>query len=211
MKKIEVPLGKRAFDIVVSAFLLISLSPFIALILIAMAIESIFIPSSRGSFLYSQKRISQGEVFTLYKIRIFKEASLENARNGSGHVHTKKLEHNEENLTYVGRVLKKVYLDELGQFVNVMKGNMSLVGPRPKTVDDYERLVFAGYRSLTLLKAGITGYFQSHKGIKLHLNQEQIDMIYADFVENNPTWKIIFYDIKILLITILTVLRREGI
>jgi len=211
MEKIEMPLGKRVFDVIVSILLLIALSPVIIIIIFAMTIEFLFVPSSRGGFIYHQKRISQGKIFTLYKIRIFKEESLVNAKNGSIHVQTKKLEHDEKNLTCVGSFLKKVYLDELGQLVNVLRGDMSLIGPRPKTIDDYERLSRAGYQSLTILKAGITGYFQSHKGIKLHLNQEQIDMQYAELIRNSPTWKILLYDMKMLLITVLTVLRREGI
>ena len=211
MEKIAIPFGKRVFDIVISIFLTLLFSPIVLVIILAILIESLCTPSSRGGIFYSQERISQGEVFILYKFRIFKKASLEKAKNGNGHVHTKKLEHDKKNLTYVGHILKKVYLDELGQLVNVLKGDMSLVGPRPKTIDDYERLVKAGCKSLTILKAGITGYFQSHKGIKLHLDQEQIDMKYVELNRNNPTWKIVLYDTKILFITVLTILRGEGI
>lgn len=211
MEPVILPRAKRAFDVGVSLLLLTLLSPAIILILIAIALESIFFPSSRGPLLYSEIRISQGKPFTFYKIRTFKVAAISKARNGNGVVHTKVLERETGAMTRVGRFLKMIYFDELGQFINVLRGDMSLVGPRPTNVENYERGLAKGLQAKRILRAGVTGYFQSHKGMRLAQNQEEIDLAYARMCKKGPVWKILAYDSYILLVTVLTVLRSEGL
>jgi lipopolysaccharide/colanic/teichoic acid biosynthesis glycosyltransferase len=138
-------------------------------------------------------------------------AVLRKALEDSSCVHTKPLEGDPKNLTYAGRFLKMIYMDELPQIYNVLRGDMSLVGPRPTNIENSEKLFKEGKYSKYLAKAGLTGYFQSHKGLKIDMNQEEIDMEYINFCRNNPGWKVILYDIKIIFISILTVLRAEGV
>lgn len=202
---------KRIFDIIVSLTAIVLFSPFIFLVLISMFIENIIVPSSRGKIFYSEIRISAGEPFKIYKFRIFKMAALERAARDNSCIHTKPLEGDPKNLTYVGRFLKRIYMDELPQIYNVLRGDMSLVGPRPTNIENSEKLFKEGKYSKYLAKAGLTGYFQSHKGFKTDMDQEEIDMEYINFCRNNPGWKVILYDIKIIFISILTVLRAEGV
>ena len=213
MDKVKICFEKRLFDIIIGFFSILLFVPFILIILLAIFLEGIFISSSRGRFFYSEIRISLGEPFKIYKFRIFKEKSLKEALRLSKKdvIHTKELERDKNNLTYVGRFLTRVYLDEIPQLFNVLKGDISLVGPRPTNVENYERLILDGDFSKCLIKAGITGYFQSHKGLLFNKSQKDSDMEYIDFCRKNPGWKIILYDVKILLITIKTVLRAEGI
>ncbi len=208
---IPVPLAKRAFDIIVSVLLLILLSPLLLIIIAADLLEFAVLPSSRGRIFYWEERISQDQPFVLYKFRIFKESALENFQKNNGIVQTKALEHNPANLTFVGRLLRQAYLDEIPQLINVLKGDMSLVGPRPTNVKNYETKLAKGNVAKGLIKAGLTGFFQSHKGLRLDKDQETMDMEYIEFVKNNPGWRVVLFDLKIILISIKTVLRAEGI
>jgi lipopolysaccharide/colanic/teichoic acid biosynthesis glycosyltransferase len=211
LEPVKLPKEKRIFDIIVSIILLILGLPFILLVLLSMALEAIFAPSSRGSVFYTETRISQGQPFKFYKFRIFKTASLKKHFNECGFVQTKTLEQDGNNLTFTGRGLKKIYMDELPQLLCVLKGDMTLVGPRPTNVvvsqQDYNRGQYFRY----LIKCGITGYFQAHKDVRLDKSQAEIDMEYINFVKTNPGWKVVVYDVKILLATILTVLRAKGL
>lgn len=210
MEKVKIPITKRIFDIIIAVVAIFLFSPLILLILLAMLIENFLISSSRGKFLYSETRISAGEPFTIYKFRIFKNRAIK-IFGEDNIIHTKQVEEDKENLTYVGRFLKRIYFDEIPQLFNVLKGDMSLVGPRPTNIENYEKSLRVGDLSKFLIKAGITGYFQSHKGLKMYNSQEETDMEYVEFCMKNPGWKIVLYDLKIILITIKTILRAEGI
>lgn len=210
-KKIRIPPEKRILDIVVSLLVIVIFSPFIVLILLLMLLEFIFVPQSRGPIFYTETRISRGEPFLIYKFRIFKKSSIAKAAALNGTIHTKDLENDPRNLTFVGRFLKKVYMDELPQFINVLKGQMSIVGPRPKNIADYQRAISRGQYSKALILAGITGYFQTHKAVKLQQSQEELDMAYVNFCQNNSGWKVMWYDLKIILMTIWAMLKAEGL
>ena len=211
LSSVPLPLAKRLFDIIVSLLLLILLFPLILIIIAAELIEFALSPSSRGRIFYWETRISQGRPFTLYKFRIFKKSALESFRKSNGIIQTKTLEHDRANLTFTGRLLRRAYLDEIPQLLCVLKGDMSLVGPRPTNPQNYELKLAMGNQAKRLLKAGITGYFQSHKGRKLRKDQETLDMEYFQFIQTSPGWKVALFDLKILVISIYTVLRAEGI
>lgn len=205
------PIAKRLFDVIFSLALLVILSPLVLTIVLAQLLEFAFRPSARGRIFYSETRISQGQPFVLYKFRIFKNAALKNSLKENGTIQTKPLELDPANLTVIGRLLKQAYLDEIPQLWCVLKGDMSLVGPRPTNIINYQRNLERGNQAKRLLKAGVTGYFQSHKGRKLQKNQEELDMEYARFLQTHPSWRVVLFDLKILLISVYTVLRAEGV
>lgn len=211
LEKVKMPFLKRAFDIFGSLLLFVLFSPLIVLILTAMIFEYVFIPSSRGKIFYSETRISAGEPFAIYKFRIFKNSALKANQHNDDFAKTKTLEKNKENLTYVGRILRNIYMDELPQLFNVLKGDMSLVGPRPKPVKDSERLLKEGIYSKYLIKTGLTGLFQSQKAKIFKRSEAELDREYINFCRNNPGWKIVLNDIKIILKTIKPILKAEGI
>jgi lipopolysaccharide/colanic/teichoic acid biosynthesis glycosyltransferase len=208
---VELPLVKRMFDIAGVLFLCLLFSPFILIIILIFVIEYIFCPDSRGPLFYSETRISKGLPFKLYKFRIFKTVSSRKYFQEHGFIQTKALEQDKNNLTFLGAVLKQIYMDELPQLYNVLKGEMTLVGPRPSnevvTWEDGKNGKFQRY----LFKCGLTGRFQAEKGGKLQKDQTESDMEYILFCKNSPGWKIIFNDIKILCETVLTVLRAKGV
>ncbi len=201
---------KRAFDVIASASIIVALSPVITLFLIAILLERLFMPSTRGPLLYTETRISQGEPFTFYKLRTFKLSSISNARK-NGTIHTKELEQDFRNFTPTGLALRQVYLDEFPQLFLVLIGRMTLVGPRPTNPVEYKNSIEGGLHAKRILKAGLTGRFQSHKSVKYGLNQEQTDMDYAHFCKTHSGPFIVLYDAVVCLQTILTILRAEGI
>src|SRR5215218_8073093 len=119
--------AKRLLDLVVSAFLLLLASPVVAVVLLAFAIDVLLSQRDRGGILYRERRVSRGRTFDLLKFRTLRRDVLE--RTGG---HARPHEADPANLTWVGRrVLKPWYLDELPQLLNVLRGDISLVGPRP--------------------------------------------------------------------------------
>jgi lipopolysaccharide/colanic/teichoic acid biosynthesis glycosyltransferase len=208
---VDLPVAKRIFDVAVSIVLLILASPFMLLIIFSMVVEGILDSAARGSLFYSEIRISQGHPFNLYKFRIFKMSSLKAAWYRDHFIHTKALEQDSANLTRVGRILKQSYMDELPQLFNVLLGDMTLVGPRPTNAENASKWLQERKYSKQIFKAGLPGYFQSHKGLKLKQNQDEIDMQYIEFCQIASGYEILWYDVKILLLSLLTVLRREGV
>jgi lipopolysaccharide/colanic/teichoic acid biosynthesis glycosyltransferase len=173
-------------------------------------VEQLLVKASRGALLYSEIRVSQGKTFNFYKFRIFTQLALKNAPREGGVMHTKPLERNKQNLTYYGRFLKQVYLDELPQLYNVLKGDMTLVGPRPTNTINSQRMKDRGYYAKEIMKCGITGLVQANKD---QFNREGVDfdLKYINYCFNHTGWQIVINDFKILWQTIFTILRHKGI
>ncbi|RLG11245.1 sugar transferase [Candidatus Pacearchaeota archaeon] len=195
-------LYKRILDIIgglVGTFLFLLMYPFVA---IAIKLDS------PGPVLFKQKRVGQhGRTFTLYKFRTMyvdaeerkKELMAQNIMQGPMF----KIE-NDPRITRVGRFLRKTSLDEFPQFINVLKGEMSLVGTRPPTLEEVEKYELWHWRRLTL-KPGITGLWQISGRSKI-TDFDKIVELDCKYLEN---WKF-RDDIKIILKTIWVVLKRKG-
>lgn len=141
---------KETFDRLFAAFVLLAISPL--LIAIAIAIKL----SSRGPVLFTQKRKGlDGRVFTIYKFRTMRP-------HGQTHGVVQQATRNDPRVTAVGRFLRRTSLDELPQFFNVLRGDMSVVGPRPHALehDELYRPLIAGYLDRYRAKPGITGWAQ---------------------------------------------------
>lgn len=208
---VDLPLAKRSFDIAIGLLLIVILLPLWSLILILFYLEYLLSPQSRGPLLYSEIRISRGRPFKIYKFRIFKTASSADYFNRHGFVQTKALEGDKNNLTFTGKILKQIYMDELPQLYNVLRGDMSLVGPRPSNEVVTWQDAQAGIYQRYLIVCGLTGPFQALKDSKNRPNQNQVDMDYIRYVKNNPGWKVVLKDIKILIYTVFTVIRAKGV
>jgi lipopolysaccharide/colanic/teichoic acid biosynthesis glycosyltransferase len=132
-----VPPAEAILDRLVSGTLLLLLSLAIVVVVSAMAIEMTIVARDRGPFLYREPRVSRGRAFQLLKFRTLRR---EVAAGG----HARLREADAANLTWAGRrILKPWYLDELPQLVNVLRGDISLVGPRPWPPQLVERQVEA--------------------------------------------------------------------
>jgi exopolysaccharide biosynthesis polyprenyl glycosylphosphotransferase len=200
-KNIQFPLWKKGIkrtkDVIVSFVLLILLSPIY--ILVAMAIKS----TSKGSIIFAQKRVGyRGKLFTIYKFR----SMVEHAEMSSGPVLAQR---QDPRITPVGRWLRRLRLDEIPQLYNVLKGDMSLVGPRPERpffVEQFKSTIPYYTRRLTV-RPGITGWAQVmwkyDECFEDVVTKTKYDLFY---IENLS----IQFDVKILLLTITTVFSLKG-
>jgi len=181
---------KRTVDILISAISLIILSPLI--FIISMVIKL----NSGGTIFYKQKRISKnGKEFCVYKFRTM----IYNAEKNTGPVLSN---NNDSRITKVGKLLRKTRMDEIPQLFNVLKGEMSLIGPRPERpyfVDQYKQKI-ENYEYRHHVKSGITGLAQIYGFYSTDPEEKlRMDLIYAN--NNN-----IFFDLKIILNTLKVIL-----
>ena len=178
---------KRGMDILLSSFALIICSPLMLVIAIAVKL------SSPGRVIFRQERVGRdGKPFYIYKFRSMQQ----DAEAGVGHVWASK---DDPRQTRLGRFLRRWCLDELPQFFNVLKGDMSLVGPRPEMsglIDDFSKSI-PHYLDRHRVKCGLTGWAQVN-GLRGNTSLEERIRYDLYYIEN---WSIGF-DIKILLKTL---------
>jgi lipopolysaccharide/colanic/teichoic acid biosynthesis glycosyltransferase len=197
------PLPKRLLDKTFALVLVLLLSPVILALLAAMAVSMILRRQDRGSFLYRERRISRGRPFDLLKFRTLRADVLDGE-------HARLLEADERNLTWAGkRVLKPWYLDEIPQLFNILKGDMSLVGPRPWPPHLVEQQVAEGYTYRNEVPAGLTGLAQVSKGSDQFF--QDLDVQYVERCSELGGWAIARYDLAILTSTARVIARGEGL
>jgi exopolysaccharide biosynthesis polyprenyl glycosylphosphotransferase len=192
---------KRAADIVGALGGLAVLSPL--LLSVALLVKL----TSPGPILFRQKRVGTDEkIFSFYKFRSMyedaeqRQAELEAQNEAEGAVFKIR---DDPRVTPIGRFLRRWSMDELPQLVNVLKGEMSLVGPRPLPVRDFQLMEEAHRRRLGAVP-GMTGYWQISG--RSNLSFEEMVRLDLYYIEN---WSLSF-DIKIILRTLGAVMRREG-
>lgn len=192
---------KRCFDILCSAFGLLVLSPVLLLAALLVGL------SSPGGVLFRQKRMGKGEVpFTIYKFRTMRKD------NAGLKITTDR----DNRITSVGKILRKTKLDELPQLLNVLKGDMSFVGPRPE-VQEYTDLYNERQRQIFLVRPGITGLasikFRNENELlsaSEDPNRTYIEEVMPQKLELDLEYlpnASVFYDIKLILQTLVTVVR----
>ncbi len=194
-------LVKRMFDLVFGSILTFLLLPLMALVALAIKLDS------PGPVIFRQQRVGEnGQLFTMYKFRSMvvgaeKLQYLVNEVDEQGRLIHKKAD--DPRVTRVGRFIRRTSLDELPQLFNVLKGDMSLVGPRPEVpwlVEKYE----LWQRKRFAVPQGITGWWQvnGRSDKPMHLHTE--DDLY--YIQNYSLW----LDLLILLKTVFVVLRGKG-
>lgn len=187
--------AKRVFDIVFAVFGLLVSFPFLLLAAIAIKL------TSPGPIIYKQERVGKdGKVFYIFKLRTM----VRDAESITGPVLASK---GDPRITAVGRILRATKLDEVPQFINVLCGHMSIVGPRPERpnfVEEYRERI-PHYDERHRIKPGITGWAQVMGGYHTTVYDKlRYDLMYLYHMS-------FWLDIKIIILTIWTVLkRREG-
>jgi lipopolysaccharide/colanic/teichoic acid biosynthesis glycosyltransferase len=181
--------GKRCFDLIVAAPAVVLLSP----VFLALALAVHIYHGSPA--LFRQRRPGKdGKLFELYKFR-----SMSNARDAQG-----RLLPDADRLTPFGRFLRSTSLDELPELVNVLAGDMSLVGPRPLLVQYLDRYT-PEQRRRHEVRAGITGWAQVNGRNAISWEEKfALDVWYVDHLS-------FWLDLKIMAMTVWRILKREGI
>lgn len=189
---------KRCMDIFISLVAIVVLSPLFLIIPLAIKLDS------SGSVLFKQKRLTKnGEIFIIYKFRTM----LMNAEQmGTGLINFK----NDFRVTKVGSFLRRTSLDELPQLFNVLKGEMSIVGPRPPVwyeLGDYDKLNET-YKKRFTVYPGLTGLAQVSGRNELSWDEKvKYDNQYIELFHKHG----ILIDIKIIILTIIKVVSMKGI
>jgi exopolysaccharide biosynthesis polyprenyl glycosylphosphotransferase len=191
---------KRAFDVVGSALCLVALAPLMATIALVVKL------SSRGPVLFRQTRVGRdGHNFEMLKYRTMQDgaderkAELRSLNEADGLFKIA----DDPRITRVGRLLRRTSLDELPQLFNVLRGQMSLVGPRPLVLDE-DRRIQGWYRRRLSSTPGMTGDWQIFGAARIPL-REMVTIDYL-YVSNWSLWA----DVKILLRTVPCVIGRRG-
>ncbi|RLC36771.1 hypothetical protein DRH29_03815 [candidate division Kazan bacterium] len=194
--KITYDFVKRVIDVVASTILLAVLSPIILLSVLAIAIDS------RGPVIYRQKRVGQkNKIFTIFKLRTMVQGA-----ERTGIQWTQK---QDTRITRVGYFLRKTRLDEIPQLVNVLRGEMSIIGPRPERPEFINELAarIPFYQTRHLIKPGLTGWaqvkFPYGASVEDAKEKLQYDLYYIKH-------RSMLLDLSIIIRTIVTVLGFQG-
>ena len=197
---------KRIADICLSIIGIMLLIPMSTVIFVINLLTA-----NKGSVFYKHKRVGKnGKMFTMYKFRTMYEGADKDLEQ----IFNKNKEYKEEweksfklqkdpRVTKVGKFLRRTSIDEIPQFINVLKGDMSIVGPRPVTTKEIEKFGIAKEKVLSM-KPGITGYWATHGRTNTTYDERiKMEEMYIDKFS-------LMLDFRILLKTVITVIRKDG-
>lgn len=186
---------KRLLDVLISVVSLAVLSPLFLIIAIAIKIDS------KGPVLFKQKRAGKGkELFDIYKFRTMctdapKDVATNDLRGANAFI------------TRVGKVLRVTSLDELPQLINILKGEMALIGPRPALWNQYDLLQWRDKFKANDVRPGLSGWAQVNGRDYLSRDLEQKAHRDGEYAQNISFW----FDLKCVLLTLVKVVNRQGI
>ena len=183
---------KRIFDLIMALVLMLILAPLLLLVVLAIRLTSV------GPVLFRTRRVGKNSrFFTMYKFRTM--------RVDTPQVATHLLKKPDQFLTPVGGFLRQTSLDELPQLINVLRGDMSLVGPRPALFNQDDLISLRTARGVNELTPGITGWAQVNGRDSLPIAEKvKLDEWY---LKNRSFW----LDLKVVGMTVVKVLRKDGV
>ena len=184
---------KRLLDIIISIMVLVILMPFLLIFSIIIKLES------KGPVLFKQKRIGKNKrMFTIYKYRTMRTDTPKD-------MPTHMLKDAQSYITRFGNIMRKTSIDELPQLINIIKGNMSIIGPRPALWNQYDLVEERDKYHANDIRPGLTGWAQVNGRDELEIPvKAKYD---GEYVEKISLW----FDIKIFFKTIINVFKHEGI
>ena len=188
---------KQLMDYLLAVFLLVALSPFILLLALFIRL------SGKGPIIFAQERIGKnGKPFTIYKFR----SMHPNAESDTPLLSSK----NDNRITIIGRFMRKHRVDEIPNLINVLKGEMSLVGPRPERLFFIDQITRKAphYRRLHKVKPGITSWGQVKYGYASNtdsmIERLEYDLLYLENMS-------LAIDLKIIIYTVIIILKGKGV
>lgn len=206
---IKIRFLKLVFDKLVALVLLILFSPAIIILLIFNFIEGLLIPENRGPLFFYYNAVSQGKIIKKWKIRLIKTSYIDKELQAKGDWHAYKNEWKPEARTYLGAFVKKFYLDEIPQFYMVLKGDMSIVGPRPLAIHHYERDMAQGNVTRKLIRGGLLGYGHVRKGTP-EFGKPIYEYEYVYRCLHYSSWKLFLTDLYVIWKGIVVMLKGGG-
>lgn len=196
---------QRMLDLVGAVLILVLTSPIFLLTIAYYRFRSVLIGGPANSF-HTERRMSEGDPFTLYKFRVLKRPSVIDPDSDE---RVKDYEGGDEE-TALGRLLVRVYLDELPQIYNVLRGDMRLVGPRPKPVRVAEAEREEGLRRKYLVRPGMTGPDQLQKGYPDRHTRYEGDYRYIYYQQHAGRLGRLSLDLRMLVQTVVPMVKAEG-
>ena len=193
MKRMYNCIIKRILDLTFAILLLLLVSPL--LLISALAVKL----SSKGGVIFTQVRSGyKGKPFKMYKFRSMRTDTPKNLA-------TRDLDNPDYYITKVGRFLRNTSLDELPQFINIIKGDMSFIGPRPVVLQEEELVKKRLQNGIDKVRPGISGWAQIHGRDKVSIDEKvKLDKYYVDNIS-------ICLDIKIFFKTLAYVVKSKDI
>lgn len=184
---------KRGLDITLSLLAIILLSPVFLLIVVAIKLDS------KGPVLFKQKRVGVHKSY--FNILKFRTMRIDTPKDTPTHL----LKNPEQWITRVGKFLRKTSLDELPQIINILKGEMSIIGPRPALWNQYDLIEERDKYGANDIRPGLTGWAQINGRDELPIEvKAKLD---GEYVQNMS----FFFDVKCFFKTILSVLKSDGV
>ena len=186
---------KRALDVVFSVVSMAVLSPLFLLIAVLIKLDS------PGPVIFSQKRYGKDKaLFDIYKVRSMRadaphDVPTNDLRGAGGYI------------TPLGKILRKTSLDELPQLWNILKGDMSLIGPRPALWNQYDLMELRDRYGASGVRPGLSGWAQVNGRDYLSRDLEKKARRDAEYAKNISFW----FDVKCFLLTLVKVVNRQGI
>lgn len=200
---------KIFFDKFTALILLLMSAPILLVLKFAYLIEGCFVPENKGPMLFYYYGVSAGQIIPKYKIRLIKTKYIEPEGAKRHDWIAYSAEWTPNNRTYVGQFVKKFYLDELPQFWSVLKGDMSIVGPRPLSVLHYERDRAQGNVTRFLLRGGLLGLGHINKGTP-EMGSPIYEYEYVDQYLKRSSFGLLCLDLWIIWRGILVIVRGGG-
>ena len=184
---------KRILDVILSIIVLIILCPFLIIFSIIIKVES------EGPILFKQKRVGKNKkIFTIYKFRTMRTDTPKD-------MPTHMLKNAESYITKFGNIMRKTSIDELPQLFNIVKGDMSIIGPRPALWNQDDLIKERDKYHANDIRPGLTGWAQVNGRDELEIPvKAKYD---GEYIEKVSLW----FDIKIFFKTIINVFKHEGI
>ncbi|MBU3637555.1 sugar transferase [Polynucleobacter sp. es-MAR-4] len=200
---------KVFFDKLVALFLLLASLPIFLILKLAFVIEGWIFPENKGPMFFYYNGVSAGKIIPKYKIRLIKEKYIDPEGAKCHDWIAYSAEWTPDSRTYVGQFVKKFYLDELPQFWSVLKGDMSIVGPRPLSVLHYERDRSQGNVTRFLLRGGLLGLGHINKGTS-EMGNPVYEYEYVDQYLKRSSFSLLCLDLWVIWKGILVIAKGGG-